>query len=227
MRAFLLAAAALSSTGIEGQPATQKAAWSAFYDATGGDAWKSCAGTREDPCACASGGVPVCDDANTTVTNIYMYATNLLGSLPAEIGAFRDLVSVQISMNPGLTGGIPTSVANWTKLEEFYAYDSNLSGTLSVAGWTSLRILDVFGNALSGVLPPALAQMPLKLLNVDRNAFSGAMPALQFDALQQCDLLNAADERNAFSCPWPENATAYCQKYDGSEWVPLTDDDCV
>lgn len=88
-------------------------------------------------------------------------------------------------------------------------------------------MLDVFGNAFEGELPPlTLGPLRLEIFNVDRNNFTGPFPELRFDDVQQCDILHA-DGGNRFSCPWPANVTARCRRYDGAEWVAVTDADCA
>ena len=166
---------------------------------------------------------------------VYMYNNGLRGVLPDSIGNWENITSLQISGNAMLTGGLPSSLARWTQLEELYAYDSQLNGSLpSLGAWTQLRVLDVFGNNFSGTLPSALSNLQsLRVFNIDRNRFGGGLlPALPFGALKQCQLLNslatsrARGAGNAFKCPWPEGATDVCKKYDGKLWVPITDLDC-
>ena len=128
----LPAAAAECGGASSSLAADQCEAWIKLHDATNGADWRHCADLREDPCACSFGGRPFCDEANSTVLNVYLFNNGLAGYLPAEIGAWLDLVSIQLSMNPGLVGAIPRAASSWTKLEELYAYDSGLSGKLSV-----------------------------------------------------------------------------------------------
>lgn len=128
----LPAAAAECGGASSSLAADQCEAWIKLHDATNGADWRHCADLREDPCACAFGGRPFCDEANGTVLNVYLFNNGLAGYLPAEVGAWLDLVSIQLSTNPGLVGAIPRAASSWTKLEELYAYDSGLSGKLSV-----------------------------------------------------------------------------------------------
>lgn len=160
-----------------------------------------------------------------------MYSVNLVGTLPAEIGAWVDVTHVQLSMNQ-LSGSLPPEIGNWTKLRELYAYDNQLTGPIpvSVGGWAELTVFDVFGNQLSGPVPPSIARgwKRLQVFNVDRNRLSGPLPALPFDSIKQCDLLNHEHGgKNAFDCPWPANTTSHCRKNDDSQWVAVTDSDCV
>ena len=100
----------------------------------------------------------LCDVGGTTVLQIYIYASGLVGAMPHEIGNWVDVKTVQLSGNH-LTGPLPSSLGNWTQLEEFYAYNNELSGTLppSVGKWIRLRVFDVFHNKLVGSITSSWA----------------------------------------------------------------------
>jgi hypothetical protein len=201
-----------------------------FYAATGGSHWRFCSDLPSDPCGCSTyDRFPVCDGESTTVKQLYMWNNNLTGTIPDEVGAWTDLKSTQLSGNLQLSGTLPTSLSRWKKLQEFYAFDNHLSGTLpSIDAWSQLNTLDVFGNQLSGSLPSGLSALTqLRVFNVDRNRLTGSLPALPFATLRQCDLLNHAKQgANVFDCPWPNGTVGACRKYDGSTWVPITGSDC-
>ncbi|KAK8943929.1 putative LRR receptor-like serine/threonine-protein kinase [Platanthera guangdongensis] len=63
-----------------------------------------------------------------------------------------------------------------------------------------LSILDIHHNKLSGLLPPAVGQLPLVLLNISNNRFSGTIPP-EFGEIHCLQILDLA--RNNFSGEFP------------------------
>jgi hypothetical protein len=190
-------------------------AWVDVYDQTGGAKWTACSDNRLDPCACM--GIddpghtyPVCNTPGTEVNMIILVKNNMIGSLPDSIGAFKSMVEFYVSYNPGLGGTLPASIS----------------------GWKVMADLQITGNAMSGAIPGAIAGMPLAVLTVAGNHFSGVLPALGNSAkgfpVTACDIAwtPAAGGRNSFTCPLPQNI-ANCKKYDGKIWIPMMASDCV
>ena len=54
----------------------------ALYEATAGDGWFNCAGTKQNPCGCEG----TCNEGGTAVVAILLAGSNLVGALPPSIG---------------------------------------------------------------------------------------------------------------------------------------------
>ena len=111
-----------------------------------------------------------------------------------------------------------------------------MAGTVpdEVGAWVSLLYFDVAFNKLRGTVPASAANWKsLSTFTVNDNAFSGGvLPALPFatmghTAMWQCILLDSDIGHNAFSCPWPKNATEYCYRGHTSPETLVTDADCT
>ena len=212
----VVTAASVACTGSSTNLAPDQCnAWVDLYDQTGGAKWTACSDNRLDPCACM--GIddpghtyPVCNTPGTAVNMIILVTNNMIGSLPDSIGAFKSMVEFYVSYNPGLGGTLPASIG----------------------GWKAVVNLQISGNAMSGAIPGAIAGMPLAVLTVDGNHFSGVLPALGNSAkgfpVTACDIAwtPAAGGHNSFTCPLPQSI-ANCKKYDGKSWIPMTASDCV
>ena len=85
-----------------GLNASDCAAWSDLFDATGGSAWAHCSGSRLDPCGCAIYGSVVCTAHRITALNLVR--NRLDGHIPATIGRLAKLTLIDLSEN-ALTGG--------------------------------------------------------------------------------------------------------------------------
>ena len=120
-------------------PADQCAAWQEFYDSTGGDNWtnegRQC--TRNDPCDihCYQTAALVCNKARTTVLLIDLGSSNLVGTIPASVGAWVDLIGFDVHDNQ-LTGPVPATATNWKNLQRGF-----------------FNQFSVLGNKLTGPLP--------------------------------------------------------------------------
>jgi Leucine-rich repeat (LRR) protein len=100
------------------------------------------------------------------------------GTLPAALGAFTALTTLQISSN-GLTGTLPPELGALTALAVLGLSDNGLFGSIpdAWAGMTSLAALTLGNNALSGSLPAsAFCNMALTRLDLSTNAL--CVPAL-------------------------------------------------
>ena len=117
-------------------PADQCAAWTKLYDSTAGPGWRLCASSRTDPCSCLGydGATPVCNADHTTVRQVNLFGARLNGTLPDEIGAWKDIELFDVSGNleapNSIFGTLPASMANWKALGHFAVYENHLSGGL-------------------------------------------------------------------------------------------------
>ena len=103
------------------------------------------------------------------VTALDLSDNGLAGTIPAAVGGFADLTSLDLSENPGLTGAIPAELG---QLEALTSLDLGvlgvetdpgaLTGTIPAAlgRLTSLTHLDLSGHAgLTGSIPAALTRI--------------------------------------------------------------------
>jgi hypothetical protein len=128
------------------------------------------------------------------------------GSIPAELCALTDLISINLDLNlltgtisecigtsltnlahfavgsNSLEGTIPTSFQHLTLLENVDVYDNNFNGTFPgdwIENLTRLQALNFFNNNFSGGLPSALSSLTdLALLSGATNNFTGPLPEL-------------------------------------------------
>ncbi|KAJ3413354.1 hypothetical protein HDV05_008136 [Chytridiales sp. JEL 0842] len=102
---------------------------------------------------------------------LYLFASQLLGSIPASIGGMRSLESLQLSHN-FLEGPIPSEIGNLRQLYYLSAHTNNLSGPIpeSLGNLVRMNLLSLDHNSLEGVLPSSLSQMTnLSWVGVDSN----------------------------------------------------------
>ena len=156
-------------------PAIQRAALVALYNSTSGATWGQITnwfGSNE----AAWYGVTV---TGCQVTNIDLYANNLFGTLPPEIGDLTNLVELDVSYN-ALSGSLPATIGNLSNLEILDASNNNtISGTLplNINNMSSLRILHMRANQLSGSIPAAISACTnLEDIQLDNNQLTGSIP---------------------------------------------------
>ncbi|XP_043717381.1 MDIS1-interacting receptor like kinase 2-like [Telopea speciosissima] len=90
----------------------------------------------------------------------------------------KNLVDLEISQNK-LSGQIPHSLANLSKLESLYLHENQLSGSLpsEIGDLKNLVDLNIAQNKLSGPIPHSLANLSkLEALSLFENQLSGPIP---------------------------------------------------
>lgn len=87
------------------------------------------------------------------------------------------LTSLKLPGN-GLSGGLPPSIANLTKLQNLVLSGNSLSGVLppTIGSMPSLIELDLTGNVLSGPIPASIAGPRMTTLSLSRNRLTGSIP---------------------------------------------------
>ncbi|KAJ7544700.1 hypothetical protein O6H91_09G090100 [Diphasiastrum complanatum] len=139
--------------------------------------WKSVLSTNwsgSDPCGSHWRGV-YC--SNGTVTNLFLYQSNLNGNIPLEIGNLTSLTKLSLYMN-GFTGRIPSSINRLSNLQELSLNDNFLLGPLpDLSNLTSLVILHLEKNNINGSIPSNIGSFKsLQTLYISDNSFSGPLP---------------------------------------------------
>jgi Leucine-rich repeat (LRR) protein len=144
-----------------------------LYDGTGGVSWIAC-NNRNDPCGCSA---ITCVD--NSITQMFLSNNKLNGTIPAAIGSFSNLTSLEFESNY-LSGAIPPSISNLKKLKFLWLAVNSLTGTIpaSMGELKNLKILDIDHNNFSGSIPAAIAGMSsLEIFDAFDNNISGTIPS--------------------------------------------------
>ncbi|KAL1812551.1 hypothetical protein DCAR_0624789 [Daucus carota subsp. sativus] len=139
----------------------------------------------ENPCSW--GGVRC--GANSSVIDLSLPNSQLLGSIPSNLGMFKNLQSLDLSNN-SINGSIPSSMYNLTSLEKLDLSNNLISGELSelVGGLENLQVFNLSDNALAGYIPKNLTTLHnLTVVSLKSNYFSGSLPS-GFNSVQILDL---------------------------------------
>lgn len=125
------------------------------------------------------------------------------------------------SVSPPLKGTISEALGNLTRLTILFLDGNELTGTIpnAFANMPNLLSLNLLANRLSGAIPAGMQSKPWQLLSLGCNALTGAVPTLDFGAMQECDLgddpawcaqIFNISNTNKWACPLPEGAAKYC-----------------
>jgi RHS repeat-associated protein len=156
-----------------------------FYASTKGDQWVSSNRTNwpTTPAAWATAtvanaatwtGIGV---ANGDISSISM--GQLLGTLPSSIGLLRGLTTLDLPYSPALTGPLPASIGQLTKLIYLSTFKSGFSGPLpaTIGNLTQLQAINLRFCFFTGSLPATLGNLQsLQALDVGSNRFTGSIP---------------------------------------------------
>jgi hypothetical protein len=108
----------------------------------------------------------------------------------------------------GLRGTISPSLSNLTRLLHLNLSHNSLQGSLpmELVLSSSIVILDVSYNRLSGTLQERQSTnygLPLQVLNISSNFFTGPLPSTALEAMENLVALNASN--NSFAGPMPSS----------------------
>lgn len=151
----------------------------ALYDATNGDGWNDNTGwgniTTSTLCNVPMAGV-ICDGG--VVTELDLKNNNLVGTIPAAIGALTNLKVLKLRSNK-LTGTIPPEIGNLINLEILSLRSNELDGPIptELENLTALTELYLRTNELSGTIPAGLGKLTqLTALSLRSNRLTGTIP---------------------------------------------------
>ncbi|MBI2214096.1 MAG: hypothetical protein HYU52_10655 [Acidobacteria bacterium] len=184
-----LAVAAVASAAI---PSSERAALSALHQATNGSGWAASSGWLGSVGSeCSWFGVR-CDDAQSTVTGIFLAQNNLTGALPPDIGSFPNLTELELYENP-IGGTLPTQIGNLSKLTRLLVFDTSIGGTIpsSIGNLGALVSLFLDRGQFTGPIPSTIGTLVnLETLHANGNQLTGPIPsqAGQLAKLTQIDL---------------------------------------
>lgn len=107
-----------------------------------------------------SGSIPTGLTKLTELLDIYLYESNLNGTLPQDIGNLSKLTHLALQTN-SLTGSLPTSFYDLTSLENMYLFQNSFSGSLApeIGNFVSLKQMQLSTNQFTGVVPSDVARM--------------------------------------------------------------------
>ena len=155
---------------------TDRAVLVAFYNATGGDAWRNNGGwLSEQPLSQWHG---VHTDARGYVTWLWLSDNDLTGSIPPELGQLAGLQRLYLYRNY-LKGPIPPELGQLAGLQRLYLNDNDLTGSIppELGQLARLQHLWLDNNDLTGSIPRELGQLAsLQRLYLYRNYLKGPIP---------------------------------------------------
>lgn len=105
------------------------------------------------------------------------FQQNLLTGDAIPLNLPSSLTSYKVSGNK-LSGTIPASIDNWTRLRELWAGRNEISGTIPtrIGNLINLESLYLFENSLKGSLPSELGRIPLEEVWLSNNFFETEIP---------------------------------------------------
>ncbi|KAJ6315154.1 hypothetical protein OIU78_018610 [Salix suchowensis] len=137
---------------------------------------------------CTELGLPGTPDM-FRVTSLVLPDSQLLGSIPPDVGYIEHLRHLDLSNN-FLNGSLPNSFDNATELQVISLSNNEISGELpgSIGALKSLQLLNLSDNALAGKVPGYLTALQnLTVLSLRTNYFSGYVPS-GFNSVEVLDL---------------------------------------
>jgi hypothetical protein len=120
-------------------------------------------------------------DGDAAVTALNLADNSVGGSLPSELTALNELLTLDLSNNK-MVGTLPNSLENLTKLRSLILRENGIVGSIpsEYGNFLNLRQLHLGQNKLNGKIPKELEHIAtLRALGLDNNQFEGAVPDLE------------------------------------------------
>ncbi|MDE2719790.1 Ig-like domain-containing protein [Candidatus Palauibacter polyketidifaciens] len=149
----------------------------ALYEATNGAGWLENGGWLSDRPIGEWHGVTTAADGR--VTALRLSASNLVGSIPPELGRLVRLETLDLERNR-LAGRIPPALGRLASLESLNLGVNQLRGGIppELGALGRLEVLRLRRNDLTGPIPPELSNLRnLRRLGLERNRLAGSIPA--------------------------------------------------
>ncbi|KAL6196105.1 hypothetical protein ACLB2K_031720 [Fragaria x ananassa] len=159
-----------------------------------------------DPCAHGWEGI---DCTSSHVTSIKLAGMDLKGHLPDDIQLLSEIETLDLSLNKELTGPIPTSIGNLTKLVNLNLAGCSFYGPIpqTIGSLKHLYYLDLNNNNLSGQIPSSVGNLSeLNYLDLTSNKLGGNIPissetTLGLDMLHNTQHFHLGDNQFSGSIP--------------------------
>ena len=151
-------------------------ALTAFFNATNGPGWKYKNNWLSHSPIETWYGIVVDDEGR--VSEINMFANDLAGTIPPEIGELSELKRLYLESN-GVSERIPAEIGRLQHLETLFLANNEFSGTIppEIGQLRNLKTLLLQENALTGTIPPEIGQLSnLDILRLDGNVLEGDIP---------------------------------------------------
>ena len=176
--------------------ASDRAALTALYEATGGPDWENRTGWAS--AAPVSNWHGVRTNGAGRVLELSLRDNALTGPIPPELGNLTALQVLDLNGN-ALDGPIPPELGNLTALQRLFLRGNALTGPIppELGNLTAAIVVLLDGNALEGPIPPELGRLAgLRNLGLSGNSLTGSIPpelgrlprAMQFLALARNSL---------------------------------------
>lgn len=126
----------------------------------------------------------------TKLETLHLEALQLT-EFPSVVTSIPSLVNLYLSNNPLMTGTIPASIENLTKLSTFYMYSTGISGEIPVelGNIPTLYNLRLNNNNLTGEIPESIGNLTsLYYLYLYNNKLTGTIPS-SFENANNLDYL--------------------------------------
>jgi Leucine-rich repeat (LRR) protein/uncharacterized membrane protein len=161
-----------------------------FYNSLNGDNWDwsrmrvNSSGTRwnfsepdPNPCSGWYGLACNCSLFSCHLSNLILPEFGLTGSLLSTIGAWNNLLHIDIYGN-SVNGTIPETIGNWTTLKSLDMGKNQLRGRIpmSIGNLTNLQDLTFAFNQLTGIIPSLQNSPNLTKISLSANSFFGPFP---------------------------------------------------
>ncbi|THG11768.1 hypothetical protein TEA_026064 [Camellia sinensis var. sinensis] len=142
------------------------------------DAWQNTppSWVGQDPCDNNWEGIQC---TNSRVTAITLASMNLTGQLPGDIGSLSELLTLDLSYNPGLTGSLPALIGALTKLSNLLLVGCDFFGPIpnEIGSLQQLVKLALNSNRFTGKIPPTIGNLAnLYWLDLADNKLEGTIP---------------------------------------------------
>ncbi|MBA0716319.1 hypothetical protein Golax_015158, partial [Gossypium laxum] len=145
----------------------------------------------------------------SSLTSLYLEFCGMQGMFPLAIFRLPNLETVWLVDNLDLTGSVPPTLGNLTKLDTLDLHDNYFTGFIpsELTNLTQLTSLNLLGNMLHGSVPSSISRLEkLNFFDCDDNRLGGI---LEMDAfLELKDLQYLFLSLNNFYLVSPDNSNA-------------------
>ena len=169
--------AATTTPEPDGDPASDREALVALYEATDGDNWANNTNWLSNEFIGEWHGVTA--DSGGNVTRLDLGDNRLTGTIPGGLGNLSSLTYLDLLGNQ-LTGEIPSELGSLSNLEGLHISENQLTGPIppGLGGLSNLEGLFLDGNQLTGAIPAELGDLSnLVDLFLAGNQLTGTIPA--------------------------------------------------